>query len=133
MNDKNRLAGFKALIEDRKKGWRYFEEMDGSLRRWNKLSPQSKLQYIASDAVFCNVPFERFAEAVRDVLPPAALVEASLQMVLHYERELHGLANLLPDHGRTESVPLVERFKEILAPQTDQACPGTGNDRGIER
>lgn len=133
MNDKHRLDGFKALIEDHKNSSHYFEEMDGSHRQWRELSPQSKLQYVARDAVLYDVPFERFAEGVRDVLPRAAHVEASLKMVLHYERELHGLGKLLPDDGRTESLALVERFKEILDSQPGQSAADMGNDRGIER
>src|ERR1700722_11959106 len=114
MNEKHRLAGFKALIEDQKNSRRHFEEVDGPLRQWHELSPQSKLQYIAADAVLYGVPFERFAEAVRDVLPPPAIVEASLQLVLDYERQLRGLEKLLPDEERTEPVPLVERLTEML-------------------
>jgi hypothetical protein len=133
MNDKHRLAGFMKLVEDHKTSGSHFEEMDGSHRQWHELSPQSKLQYVAGDAALYDVSFERFAEAVRDVLPPAAIAEASLQMVLHYQQELRGLGKLLPDDGRTESVPLVERFKEILGSQPDQIPAARRNDRGIER
>ena len=133
VNDKHRQAGFKALVEDHKNSSHYFEEMDGSHHLWPELSPQSKLQYIAGDAVLYDVPFEQFAEGVRDVLPPTVLVEASLKMVLHYERELHGLGKLLPGDGRTESLPLVERFKEIMDSQSDHSPADKGNDRGIER
>src|SRR5437763_839494 len=94
MSEKHRLAGFKARVEDHKNSTHYFEEMDGSFRMWRDLSPLSKLQYMAGDAVICDVPFGRFAEAVRDVfsdLPQEAITEAALRMVLHNERELHGL------------------------------------------
>jgi hypothetical protein len=133
MNDKQRLAGFKKLVEDHKNSRSHFEEMDGSHREWHELSSQSKLQYIAGDAALYDVPFERFAEAVRDVLPPAAIAEASLQVVLHYERELRGLGELLPDDGRTKSSPLVERFRELLNSQPDQIPAERRIDRGIER
>jgi hypothetical protein len=133
MKDKHRLAGFKALVEDHKNSRHHFEEMDGSLRLWNELSPQSKLLYVAGGAVLYDVPFERFAAAVRDVVPPAAIVEALLRMVLNYERELRGLEKLLPDDERTESVPLVERLKELLNSQPDQTPGDRGNDRDIER
>jgi hypothetical protein len=133
MNEKHRLAGFKALVEDQKNSVRHFEEMDGSLRRWHELSPQSKLQYIAGDAVLYDVPFERFAEAVRDVVPPAAIVDAALLVVLHYERELRGLEKLLPDEGRTEPLPLVERLKDLLNSRPEPTHADKGNDRGIER
>jgi hypothetical protein len=133
MNEKQKLAGFRALVRDHLNCSYYFEEMDGSHRQWSELSPQSKLQYIAGDAAIYDVPFERFEDTVREVLPAAVLVEASLRTVLHYEQELRGLARLLPDHGGTESVPLVERFKEILHSQSDRREAGEGMDRDIER
>jgi hypothetical protein len=133
MNEKQRLEGFKALVEDHKSSQSYFEQMDGSHREWHELSPQSKLQYIAGDAALYDLPFERFAEAVRDVLPVAAIAEASLQVVLHYQRELHGLWKLLPDDGRTEPVPLVDRFKEMLSSQQDQIVDGNTKAPAVER
>ena len=131
MNHKRKLAGFKASVQDRLNSTWYFEEMDGSWRLWPELSPQSKLNYIAGDAARCDIPFKHFAEAVRQVVPAAALVEAALRMVLHYERELHGLAKLLPDDERTESMPLAHRIKEMLESHPERT--DTDRDRDIER
>lgn len=79
------------------------------------------------------MPFEWFEEAVRQILSPAVLVEASLQMVLHYEQELRGLSVLLPDDGRTESTPLIERLKDLLDSQPGQSPAKRGDERGMER
>ena len=72
---------------------------------------------IRSSLCSCDVSFERFAAAVRDVLgdqPVAAREGASLRLLLRHARELRGLETLLPLDERTESTPLVERFKEML-------------------
>src|SRR3954452_12807213 len=114
MNEKDRLAGFKALVEDHKNSSSHFEEMDGSHRLWHELSPQSKLQYLARDAVWYDVPFERFAEAVRESVDKHAIEEAALRLVLRNERELHEMEKLFPDDGRTEPTPLIERVSELL-------------------
>ncbi len=45
---------------------------------------------------------------------PSLVAQAALRVALDYRKELHGLGKLLPDDGRTESTPLVERFQEIL-------------------
>jgi hypothetical protein len=133
MKDKQRLAGFKALVENQKNSRHLFEEMDGSLRGWQKLSPQSKLQYIAGDAASHNVSFNHFAEAVQGALRPREIAEASLRMVLHYERELRGLEKMLPDSGQTVEMPLADRVKELLQPQPNQTRAEKRNERGIER
>lgn len=133
MNANDRLSGFLASQTDRKTARHFFEECDGSLRQWKDLSAEAKLSYIASDAARYDVPFEAFAEAVRDAVGDAA--DASLRLVLHSEKELHRLAKLLPDDGRLESTPLVERFKDILNCRTDHAAeaPEMEMDQGIER
>ena len=115
MDDKHRLQGFKALLASDKSGSYLLEEPDGTLRPWQELSAEGKLQYISGAAAMYDVPFERFAQAVRaEVGGAAAVTEAALRVALDYRKELHGLGKLLPDDGRTESTPLVKRFQEIL-------------------
>ncbi len=134
MNARHRLDGFRALVEDHRNSSHYFEEADGRLRLWRDLSPQGKLAYIASDAALYDVPFNRFDEAVRDVIGNAALAEAALRMVLRDAQEFRSLDGLLPPDGRTESTPLAERFKDILRQHADSGRePEHGQDRGIER
>jgi hypothetical protein len=116
---KNQMRdSFDAIVADHKNSRHYFEETDGTWRTWRDLSPEAKLSYIARDAVLDGVSPERFASAVRDVLgelPVAAREEAALRQVLESQRQLHQLAALLPPDDRTESVPLVDRFEEVLA------------------
>jgi uncharacterized protein (UPF0335 family) len=109
------VEGFHALLADHKHSSSYYEEMDGDWRQWPELSAEGKLSYLAGDAAYYDVPFHHFAEAVRDVLsdqPPAAREDAALRLLLSYARELQGLARLLPDNGRTEPTPLIDRFRE---------------------
>jgi len=117
MNAKRRVEGFKAVVRSYKEGHSYLEEMDGSHQMWRELSPQGKLGYIARDAAMYDVPFERFAEEVREVfreLPPEAVAEAALRMVLHHTQELHRLDKLLPDDSGTWPTPLIDRFQDML-------------------
>ncbi len=136
MNEKRRVEGFKALVTSDRQGGYYLEETDGTHRLWAELSPQGKLEYIAGAAAMYSVPFEHFAEEVqaefRD-LPQAAIREASLRAVLSYRQELRGLAKLLPDDGRTESTPLVERFEEILNRSHQEHAPEQTQGRGRTR
>jgi len=121
MSQQRSVAGFNALAESRTNSGHHYEEIDGSLRYWRELSPQSKLEYVAGDAVLYDVPFQQFAEGVRKILgdiPEEAREEAALRMVLHSQRELYDLEKLLPVPDRLESAPpLVERFKGILIPK----------------
>jgi hypothetical protein len=111
-NDK--VASFKAMVEDMKNSPdnRLFEEMDGDRLPWDDLSAAAKLQYIARDAVISGVAFEPFAEAVKNTIGDG--VAAALRVVLDNQKELHAIAKLFPDDGRTESTPLVERVKDML-------------------
>ncbi len=133
MNEKRRLEGFKALLSSDRNGSYYLEDMDGSRRLWRELSPQRKLENIAQVAAMYNVPFERFAEEVWEEfrgLPQEAVGDAALRMVLHNALELRGLGKLLPDDGRTESTPLVERFKQILDHVGERDAPEQTQSRG---
>jgi hypothetical protein len=119
MNEKDRIEGFKTLVKANQTADHYFEETDGSPQEWGELSPEGKLGYISNAAAMYDVPFEQFAATARDAIGDIA--DASLRLVLSNQRELHGLAELLPDDGRTESTPLVDRFKEILREASDRA------------
>lgn len=124
MAKQRRPDGFDALLADHKASSHYFEETDGSHRLWSELSAEGKLAYIARDAAFADVPFERFAEAVRDVLgelPSAAREEAALRLALRSEQELHAIARLLPPDERLEGMPLPERVQEALAEERPAA------------
>jgi hypothetical protein len=114
MEEKHRLEGFKRLIASDKSGSYELEDADGMIRPWKELSAEGKLDFIAGAAVMYDVPFDQFAKAARQELNAAALTEGSLRAVLDYRRELRALAKLLPDDGRTESTPLVDRFREWL-------------------
>lgn len=134
MSDKRRLEGFRKLVEDHQNSGHYFEEVDGDRRLWSDLSPQGKLEYIAGDAALYDVPFKHFDEAVREVIGDSGLAEAALRTVLRDALEFRSLGRLLPDDGRTESTPLVDRFKEILdRPVEPERAPEQGQNRGIER
>ena len=115
MDEKRRLEGFQALVASDKSGSHFLEDKDGEHRRWPELSSEGKLEFIAGAAAMYDVPFERFAATVHAELGDAASVtQAALHVALNYRKELHGLARLVPDDGRTEPTPLVERFQEIL-------------------
>jgi hypothetical protein len=89
-----------------------FEEMDGDRRPWAELSAAAKLQYIALDAARCDVGFEPFAQVVKDTI--GDIGEVALRVVLDGQKELHAIAKLFPDDGRTEPTPLVDRVKDAL-------------------
>ena len=112
--ERHKLEGFKSSVEDSKNSPsnHYFEEMDGDRRPWAELSAAAKLQYVALDAVRHDVPFESFAEVVKETIGDVG--EAALRVVLEGQRELHAIAKLFPDDGRTEPTPLIEQVKEIL-------------------
>ena len=114
MDENRRLAGFKALLASQKANSHQLEEPDGSFRLWRDLSPEGRLGYIVRDAALYNVPFERFAEAVRESVDSAVIEEASLRLAMRSGQELYDLESLFPDDGRTESTSLVERVGELL-------------------
>jgi hypothetical protein len=64
------------------------------------------------DAVRHDVPFEPFAEVVRETIGEVG--EAALRVVLDGQKELCAIAELFPDDGRTEPTPLVELVKEMM-------------------
>ena len=66
MKNKDRLDGFKALLADHINSNSYYEETDGTHRAWRELSAEGKLAYVARDAAYYDVPFEHFAEALRE-------------------------------------------------------------------
>ncbi|HEX4132892.1 MAG TPA: hypothetical protein VHZ24_22860 [Pirellulales bacterium] len=114
MNKKHRLEGFKALLNSDKSNGYNLEEPDGSFRLWRDLSAQGRLQYIASAAALYDVPFAKFADAVRESVDQSAVADAALRIVLSDSHERRGLEQLLPDDGQTYPTPLIDRFKEIL-------------------
>ena len=114
MKKKNQLEGFKALVASDMSNNSQLEDVDGNYRSWDELSLEGKVRRIAGNAAYYDVPFEPFAEEVREVLgvlPPREGEEAAWRLVLRHERELHALEKLLPDDGRVEPYPpLVKRF-----------------------
>ena len=116
MDEKKRLSGFKALLESRKTNSYYLIDPEGELRLWQELSAEGRLEVIARDAAYYDVPFEGFAEMVRESLDSVAIEEAALRLAMRSSRELHDLECLFPDDGRTEPPPpLVERVSDLLA------------------
>jgi hypothetical protein len=111
-NDK--IASFEKLVTMMKYSPEnhVFEEMDGDRLPWDDLSAAAKLQYIVRDAVIADVRFEAFAQVARDTI--ADVGEAALRVVLEGQKELHAIAKLFPDDGRTESPPLVDQVKDML-------------------
>src|SRR5207249_1104101 len=85
-----------------------------SFTLWKDLSAEGKLENLARDVAMYDLPFNQFAEAVRESVDKSALEEAALRLVLRNGRELHELEKLFPDDGRTEPTPLVERVSELL-------------------
>jgi hypothetical protein len=121
MDEKHRLSGFKALLESHKTGFYHLVDSDGDFRLWRDLSAEGRLEYIVKDAAFYDVPFEHFAEAVRESVDPAALEEAALRLAMRSGRELHDLEKLFPDDGRTEPLPpLVERVSDLLSAESTE-------------
>jgi len=115
MDKKHRLSGFRALLEYHKTNSCHLEETDGSHRLWRELSAEAKLDYLTRDAAWYDVPFEEFAQAVRESIPNDVIQEAALRLAFRSGRQLHDLENLFPDDGRNESAPpLVERVNELL-------------------
>jgi hypothetical protein len=118
MDEKHRITGFKALLESHKSNFSHLEDRDGSFRLWRYLSPEAKLENIVRDAANYDVPFEPFAEAVRESVDGSAIEEAALRPAMRSGRELHDLAMLLTDDGHTWPPPLAERLSELLNAQS---------------
>jgi hypothetical protein len=115
MDAKRRLSGFKALVESHKTNAYHLEEPDGDFNLWRDLSAEARLETIVRDAAFYDVPFEAFAEVVRESVDSTAIEEAALRLAMRSGREFRDLEALLPEWGRLEpSPPLVERFSELL-------------------
>ncbi len=112
--ENHKAAGFRAMVEDHKNSPNnhVFEEVDGNRLPWAELSAAAKLQYIARDAALSDVGFETFAKLVKNAIGDVG--EAALWVLLDSQKELHAIAKLFPDDGRTEPTPLVEQVKEIL-------------------
>lgn len=117
--ENHNVTGFKAQAAQRGRqpGEGYpvihYEDPDGSLHQWADLSAAGKLEYIALDAVYWDVPFKAFAEVARDVI--GGDTDAALQLAFEHQKELHGLAKLLPDDGRIEPTAMIDQLKEMLA------------------
>jgi hypothetical protein len=115
---KKQLEGFDALIASQKSESSQLEDVNGEFRHWNELSTEGKVSWIASAAAYYDLPFEPFAEAVREILGElhaAAREEAALRLAFRGQQELHGLEKLLPKYDRLEPAPpLAERFQELL-------------------
>jgi hypothetical protein len=115
--EKHRLEGFRALVASDKSNSYGMEGADGEYRPWKDLSPEAQLGQIASNAAYYSVPFEAFAQEVRDTvghLPAATREEAALRVAWRNESELHELAKLLPEHDRVEPYPLIEQLRDTL-------------------
>lgn len=112
--ENRRIGSFKASVENMKNrpDNPMFEEMNGDRLPWAELSAAAKLRYIALDAARHDVPFEAFAQVVKETINDAG--EASLRVSLEGQKELHAIATLLLSNGRIEITPLVEQVKEIL-------------------
>jgi hypothetical protein len=112
--ESQKIASFKTLVEIMKHSPdnHVFEEMDGDRRPWDDLSAAAKLQHIAWDAAHSNVPFEPFAQVVKDTIGDCG--EAALRVVLDGQKELHAIVKLFPDDGRTETTPVFDLVKEML-------------------
>jgi hypothetical protein len=103
------------LLESHKSNSSHLADADGSYRLWQDLSVDGKLENIVQDAAFYGVPYEPFAEAVRESVDSATIEKAALRLALRSERELHDLVSLFPDDGQTGPPrPLVERVRELL-------------------
>ena len=114
MDEKQRRSGFKALLESHKTDSYHLIDTDGEFRLWRDLSAEGRIESIARDAAYYDVPFEQFGQAVRESVDSTAIEEAALRLAMRSRRELHDLENLLPDDGLTDPPPLVERVRELL-------------------
>jgi hypothetical protein len=112
--ENRRISSFKAMVEDSRNSPRnyFFDEMAGDSRPWPELSAAAKLEYISRYAALADVPFEPFAQVVKETIGDVG--EAALRVMLDDRKELHAIAKLFPDDGRTEPTPLVERVKDML-------------------
>ena len=113
MNDKDRLAGFKALLKSEQANAFHLMDHDGEFKLWRDLSAEGKLEAIARDAAYYDIAFEQFAEASRESVDAVAIEDAALRLAMRSHRELHELEKLLPD-DRLEPASLAERVSELL-------------------
>jgi hypothetical protein len=135
VSSKNQLEGFKTLIASQKSESSQLEDIDGDFRHWNELSTEGKVSWIASDAAYYDLPFEPFAEAVREILGElhaAAREEAALRLAFRGQQELCALEKLLPKYDRLEPAPpLVERFREMLNQPVASNCQEQATSREL--
>jgi hypothetical protein len=112
--ENRRIASFKAMVEDSRNSPSnyYFDEMGGDSRPWAELSAAAKLEYISRYAALADAPFALFAQVVKETISDVG--EAALRVMLEDRKELHAIAKLFADDGRTEPTPLVERVKDML-------------------
>jgi len=121
MDEKHRLSGFKALLASHKTNSYHLADTDGDYRLWRDLSAEGRLESITRDAAYYGVPFEQFAQAVRESVDNAAIEETALRLAMRSGRKLHDLDQLFPDDGRTEPPPpLVERVRELLDAESSE-------------
>jgi hypothetical protein len=119
MDEKQRISGFKALLASHKTNFSHLEDCDGNFRLWRDLSAEGKLESIVRDAAYYDVPFEHFAEAVRESVENAE--EAALRLAMRSVRELRDLESMFPDDERIEPAPpLRERIRELLNAQSPE-------------
>jgi hypothetical protein len=148
MDEKHRISGFKALLKSHKRNSYHLEESDGDFQLWRDLSAEGRLKHIVRDAAFYDVPFEQFAEAVRESVDNAAIEEAALRLAMRSGRELHDLEALVPDDTGSNFPPtLMERvealvhaekhgrksFDKLLEEKTKAPATEKGKDRDIVR
>jgi len=117
MDMKQRLAGFETVLKMHRSSGDLYEERDGRWRQWDQLSAEAKTGYIARDAAFYDVPFERFAQAIRDMVenePGPVRGEAYLRLALSNHKELHEVESLLPDNLGMDAISLVDRVSEVV-------------------
>jgi hypothetical protein len=102
--ESEKIASFKAFVAMMKYSPdnHVFEEMDGDRLPWDDLSAAAKLQYIARDAVISDVPFEPFAQVVKDTIGEVG--EAALRVVLAGQKELHAIEKLFPDDEQVKGL-----------------------------
>src|SRR5262249_8675165 len=94
-----------------------FEDVDGDYRPWKELSAEGKVWQIANNATYYDVPFEPFAQAVRDALadlPAAAREQAALRAAFRSEGELHAVERALPADESTVPPSIPERVSHLL-------------------
>ena len=112
--ENERIINFRMSVERMKNSptGHHFVDVNGDWRPWDDLSATARLEYIALDAARNDVPYAAFAQVVKETIGDVG--EAALRVVLDGQKELHAIAKLFPDDGRTESTLLVEQVKDLL-------------------